>query len=218
MRSRCGAKTRSGKRCRSWGMTNGRCRLHGGKALSGRDNGNYKTGRYATGLPDRLLPKYHEAQRDRELLSLREEVVLIDTYLADSIARTDASAGAALWKEARQTLKALTKGIGKKDSELTAESLDLLEELIGKGLNEATARQEVRALVQERRKVVESERKRMVEMHQMISADRAVLLFGALIDIVTEHVSDAAALAKITDGATRLLMIPEVVRTDRETA
>lgn len=29
-RKRCGAKTRNGKTCKSWGMENGRCRMHGG--------------------------------------------------------------------------------------------------------------------------------------------------------------------------------------------
>lgn len=35
----CGAKTRSGKRCKNKGMTNGRCRLHGG-ASTGAPKGN----------------------------------------------------------------------------------------------------------------------------------------------------------------------------------
>lgn len=35
----CGAKTRSGSPCRSYGMLNGRCRMHGGKA-TGAPKGN----------------------------------------------------------------------------------------------------------------------------------------------------------------------------------
>ncbi|MFC4270590.1 HGGxSTG domain-containing protein [Sneathiella chungangensis] len=44
---RCGAKTRDGSPCRSWGMKNGRCRMHGGTspgAPKGPGNGNYKHG------------------------------------------------------------------------------------------------------------------------------------------------------------------------------
>jgi hypothetical protein len=46
---RCGAKTRSGRPCRSGAMPNGRCRMHGGRspgAPKGKANGNYKTGRF----------------------------------------------------------------------------------------------------------------------------------------------------------------------------
>ena len=42
----CGAKTRKGGRCRQPAMKNGRCRLHGGKSLSGIQHGRYKHGRY----------------------------------------------------------------------------------------------------------------------------------------------------------------------------
>lgn len=43
-RTHCGAKTRSGGACRQPAMKNGRCRLHGGKSLSGREHGRYRTG------------------------------------------------------------------------------------------------------------------------------------------------------------------------------
>ena len=45
---RCGAKTRSGKPCRSPAMANGRCRMHGGPS-PGAPKGNknaFKHGRY----------------------------------------------------------------------------------------------------------------------------------------------------------------------------
>ena len=42
----CGAKTRKGGRCRQPAMKNGRCRLHGGKSLSGIQHGRYKHGSY----------------------------------------------------------------------------------------------------------------------------------------------------------------------------
>ncbi|MFH1974657.1 MAG: HGGxSTG domain-containing protein [Pseudomonadota bacterium] len=46
---RCGAKTRSGTPCKSPAMTNGRCRLHGGKS-TGPPKGNqnaFKHGLYS---------------------------------------------------------------------------------------------------------------------------------------------------------------------------
>ena len=43
-RVHCGAKTRKGSSCRQPAMKNGRCRLHGGKSLSGAAHGRYKHG------------------------------------------------------------------------------------------------------------------------------------------------------------------------------
>jgi hypothetical protein len=42
----CGAKTRVGGTCKQPAMTNGRCRLHGGKSLSGKQHGRYRRGEF----------------------------------------------------------------------------------------------------------------------------------------------------------------------------
>ena len=41
----CGVRTRLGRSCRQPAMKNGRCRLHGGKSLSGKAHGRYVHGR-----------------------------------------------------------------------------------------------------------------------------------------------------------------------------
>jgi len=48
----CGAKTRSGSGvpCRQPAMPNGRCRLHGGKSLSGVNHGRFKHGFYTQAM------------------------------------------------------------------------------------------------------------------------------------------------------------------------
>lgn len=46
---RCGAKTRKGTPCKAPAMTNGRCRMHGGKSTGaprGPRNGAYRTGHW----------------------------------------------------------------------------------------------------------------------------------------------------------------------------
>ena len=42
---RCGARTRIGGCCRAPGMCNVRCRMHGGRSLSGTAHGRYRHGR-----------------------------------------------------------------------------------------------------------------------------------------------------------------------------
>ncbi|MDD2367548.1 MAG: HGGxSTG domain-containing protein [Desulfuromonadaceae bacterium] len=64
-RVHCGAKTRSGGTCRQPAMKNGRCRLHGGKSLSGREHGRYRTG---------LHTKEMKAYRERLRVEVREIV------------------------------------------------------------------------------------------------------------------------------------------------
>lgn len=44
--SKCGAKTRSGTRCLSPAMANGRCRMHGGLSLVGTASPRFRHGWY----------------------------------------------------------------------------------------------------------------------------------------------------------------------------
>src|SRR3954452_17185048 len=94
----CGAKTRSGAPCRTRPMPNGRCRMHGGKSLAGAASPAFKTGRHSTYLPVRLLAGYQEAERDPELLALRDEIALIDSRLADVLSRVDSGESSRIWR------------------------------------------------------------------------------------------------------------------------
>jgi|RhiMetdeSRZDD1v2_1073273.scaffolds.fasta_scaffold36090_2 hypothetical protein len=67
---RCGARTRTADRhpCRKWAMANGRCALHGGKALCGTASPRFRHGRYSTLLPLHLAERYyclHPEERPR---------------------------------------------------------------------------------------------------------------------------------------------------------
>lgn len=64
---------------------------------------------------------------------------------------------------------------------------------------------EIVSLIEQRRKLVETERKRLVEMQQMITAEQAAVLIAALTDAVRRHVDDPDALAAIASEFDRLL-------------
>ena len=87
MKKICGAKTRKGTPCLRAPMVNGRCNLHGGKTPIGAALPQFKTGRYSKYLPARLAERYHEAERDPELLSLRSELALVQARLAELISK-----------------------------------------------------------------------------------------------------------------------------------
>ena len=53
-------------------------------------------------------------------------------------------------------------------------------------------------LTEQRRKLVETERKRLVDMQQMITAEQAAVLIAALTDAVRRHVHDPDILAAIS--------------------
>ena len=206
----CGAKTRSGGACQKPPMVGRtRCKLHGGATLVGAASGTYKTGRYSKYLPAQLLGRYQEALQDAELLSLREEVALVDTRLADLLGRVDKGVGRDFWKQAKKELFRYTKGLHSEDvdeSELTQRLVNLAT-LIDSALDDYGAWSEIHGVLEQRRRLVESESKRLAEMQQFITAEKAMVLIANLTDIIKRHVTDRAALAAISNELIRLTSI-----------
>lgn len=84
----CGAKTRSGEKCKSRPMANGRCRMHGGKSTGPKDN----TGNTNAIKPGSLYSKYltedeQGAFNDIQLGNIDDELRLTRIRLARALAK-----------------------------------------------------------------------------------------------------------------------------------
>lgn len=200
----CGAKTRSGEPCKSAAMDNGRCRMHGGSTPMGMALPQFKTGRYSKVLPARLAARYQEALSDPALLELREEVSLLDARLSDLLQRVETGESGEVWKLLRAMFAEFNRArAAGKVPEMQA-ALHDIEGLIVRGLADYAAWQEVGGVLEQRRKLVESERKRLVEMQQMITSEQAMVMLAAVVDTVRRHVTDRTALAAISADIARL--------------
>lgn len=190
----CGATTRNGTPCKTRAMSNGRCRMHGGQARSGIASGTFKDGRYSKYIPSRLAARYQDAADDPTLLQLGHDVALVDARLADLLGRVDSGESGSLWRAVQQafTQYSLVKG-GKDD----AKGFAALESAIEAGTNDYAAWSEISSLLEQRRKLVESERKRLIEMQNTLTVTQVMNLMGALAGIVKRHVSDPAILTHI---------------------
>jgi hypothetical protein len=194
---KCGARTKhDGTPCeRSPVRGRTRCRLHGGKTLVGTASPTYRNGRYSAYVPERLRERYEAAEDDAELLSLRSEVALVDARLADLLARVDSGESGKLWAELRRAYRAFIRarqaGLGE------AAALATVERVIERAVGDHQAWAEIGELVEQRRKLTESESKRLVTLQQMITSEQAMAMIGRLVDIITRHVPDQRALSAI---------------------
>jgi hypothetical protein len=193
---KCGARNRQGEPCQRWALAGRtRCRLHGGKTLVGTASANFRTGRYSAYLPPRLRERYEQAADDPELLSLRSEVALLDARLTDLLSRVHTGESGLLWAELRRAYRAFAKARLAGDDEAAA--LAMVEHLIERAGQDHQAWAEIGELIEQRRKLAESEGKRLVTLQQMMTAEQAMVLMRNMVDIVTRHVSDRQALSAI---------------------
>lgn len=74
---RCGARTRAGTPCRSPAMTNGRCRMHGGRS-PGAPIGNANARKHGLYTADTIAERRELAALIRSMRGLVEEVDELD--------------------------------------------------------------------------------------------------------------------------------------------
>jgi hypothetical protein len=84
------------------------------------------------------------------------------------------------------------------------EALADVESRLDAGVSDYEAWREIQALIEQRRKLADSEARRLVVLQQMISAERLTVLLGAIVDIMARHVPDRQVLSKIATDLQRL--------------
>lgn len=201
LRAICGAKTNAGTPCRAQPMPNGRCDKHGGKSTG---HGTLKHGRYSKFLPVRLAARYEEARQDVQLLSLSEEMALLDARLAEVLEGLDQAESALGWQKAFDVWE---KAKGADQAERLALFREL-DDLLRHGLGQQQKWQEVATIMELRRKLAQTEAKRLADMQQFITAQQANLLVAALIRVVQENVDDGRTRQRISIELARLLDRP----------
>jgi hypothetical protein len=231
--AKCTAKCKAtGERCKRNAVTGYTvCQVHGaGAPRKGRAGGRpanhnlVTVGRYSKHLPTRLVEDYEKSLKDPELLNLRDEISIIDTRIVDVMGRVDSGEAGTLWHKARSNFIDMQAAIAAQNVEDMQRSINMLNTVLGQGIGDWHAWDEVTKLMEQRRRLVESERKRLVEMNQVITSERALILIAAIVDIIKTHVIEKPTLKAITweietllkfgndrSGGDKVEKIPEVI-------
>lgn len=157
----CGAKTRSGEPCKSPPVKGReRCRMHGGKSLSGVASPTFVHGqrsRYA--LTGALSERYLDALPDLDYLSNRDEIAVATGLIQGLLEKTA----------------------------------------------DATAYPDIIDLIDARRRLVDTEIKRVKLAQDTLTREQAKAFGGAVLESLRRHVKDAATVQAIQDDVLRIL-------------
>jgi hypothetical protein len=194
----CGAHNKRGGICRDAPVKGrNRCRMHGGKTPVGTACKHFRTGRYSAYVPARLRARYEQAQAGPELLSLHHEVALLDARLSDLLSRVDTGESGAVWGDLQRSRIEFARARRAQDVGRMMAAVATLETIIDGATHDHQAWGEIADLLEQRRKLVESEQKRLVSLQQMLSTEEALLLVRRIGDIVSRHVPEQKALSAI---------------------
>lgn len=200
--------TRTGAQCEALAtMRSGdaqKCRAHGGNAiLMGLDNPNGKHMRYSQVLPERMAARFVKSTTDPDVLSLQAEIGLVDARIEDLLTRVDSGESGATWVRALNQYTELSASIKEGNAGDMIGWLGSLKETIEAGLSDYHNWAEIAGTIETRRKLVESERKRLIDIQGMITIVEAMALMRVLTDSIQRNVSDPAALKLIQQDIIR---------------
>lgn len=144
------------------------CRIHGGKTPKGPALPQFRTGRYSACLPVRMTATYRDAAKDPELLSLRSEIALVDARIAELLGRVDTGESGALWGALQREWEAFRQYRASGNGPRMHASLARVDALMAQGGHDHRAWGGISGAIEYRRKLVESEQKRLVALSQVM--------------------------------------------------
>lgn len=170
-------------------MTNGRCRIHGGKSPAGIMHPNYKTGRYSKYMPQNLTEMYEQSRNDPHVLELVDEVGLLDSRIADRLKALDEKEAAnATWKELQSIWKQFMFAVRSDDTTSQQQLLRELNTFIQNGASKADIWYELMNLIESRRKLVDSEGRRLEVKQNIVTVEQAFSLVSTMVAVLKEVV------------------------------
>lgn len=171
--------------------------MHGGTVPVGPASPAWKDGRHSRVLPKRLLDDYQASLSDPDRLVLNAEIAIIDARINDLLLIVDTGESGRIWSELQKQWQNYLAANAARDKTAAETARFRVGTMITEGMAEWTAWTDLITLIDRRRKLVESERKRLVEAQKMIAVDQALAMMGLLIEAVRKHVHDDDALRAV---------------------
>lgn len=184
----CGAHNKRGLPCeKSPSQGRNRCKLHGGNSPRGVAHPRFKSGGFSRDLPSRLAQRYENAVADPKLLELRSDIAVVESRIGDLLSRVDTGESGAMWRGVKTLYNEMRAAVQAGDQQKFANLLGELGKVVNKGHQDYVAWDEVLKTITARRRLVESERKRLVEMKQMMTAEQAMGMLGFVVNVIRKR-------------------------------
>lgn len=192
--AQCTAKSKqSGERCKRQ-VTPGKqvCYYHGGRSLSGIASPRLTTGKWSKYVPVQLGPAYEEYRNDTDLLSLNDDVALLRSITAKHLGDMGQGDTSPAWiavKLAFDEMEAAeAQGVAGLDKYLKAKAKLLA--IIEPNYRAAIAEGQVIRNIDQLSKVVDKERRLLIDKQMMISVAEVNLYMRVILSALIKSVNE----------------------------
>ena len=223
--SLCGAKTRKGGQCkRSPSAGKKRCRLHGGATPAGVASPHFRHGRYSKVLPMDMRKRYEASKKDQELLTHEPEIRLLDTHLHSLIQQINDAPKQDTLRRAKEIWAEFRQAKADDNTEFMEQCLERVDGVFRAEEPMLQSWGEIREVLEIRRKMLESETRRIKDSQHSMNAEQLLAIIEYLVDVIRKAVNKYAdretakkILSQITGdiGAMVSGSVPRSAATDR---
>jgi hypothetical protein len=130
-------------------------------------------------------------------MSLRRDIALTDARIIDLLQRVDTGEAGRIWREAQAAMGRVQRAQARGQVGALEVALGTVQRLITQGAADYAAWHEVGELLEQRRRLCESEQKRVTMAHEVLTAEQALMLMAQVVDVVRKHVPDRQVLRAI---------------------
>jgi hypothetical protein len=181
--------------------------MHGGRSPRGLASPLTRSGRYSRDLPARVAARYESALADPELLSVRDDIALLQAAITDCMAEMARA-------EARPDLDQIVGAVERISRDwrtwawtrMDEELGRLKEAIVGRRSQRETLR-ETRELIREKASLVQQENRLLADRQQFITVEQYLLGMKALGSAVQRLVADPQTLRAIDVEFRRLASV-----------
>lgn len=193
----CGRQNRKGTPCPQPRVKDRTaCHYHGGKSpiRVGPSNPAWKHGRasmFAEVLPERLQDAYNALMEDPKLLALESDIALADLRIIELVRGwRDGTDPVQACVDALEHIATLRTAIAEDDIVAAGEAADNIADTITQGASAQKLWDDIGKEQEKKRRLVDTEGKRLERMQAFITADEARAFTQMLIAIVTSAAND----------------------------
>lgn len=209
---------RSGERCKGIAVAtspNQKCRMHGGAAghAIGTNNAAFVSGRYSKYLPADLDRLYVEAKSNPDLLEMADHIALLEARMQSVLAESTAEGTAPKWSDIAEVFAEIETALLMTDTAKVISGMEAMHAILDSGIRWDKTWVQVTDLMEQLRKMTETEIKRKKELNQMIPVERVVILMALVGTAVKRHVKDPDEVEAVRNEISMLIGSNEIPAT-----
>ena len=164
------------------------CYHHGGMTPTGFGLPQTKDGRYSRVLPARLAARYQEALDNPKLLSLRHDIAVAESQLAELFSRLDSGESGQLWQTLQKTLTTFEQAMAVGNRSVMHASLETMRRLIAQGTSEYAAWYEIHKLWDSRCKMTETEHRTLLMAQSVVTVEQLNMYLGVVTHALQQQI------------------------------